>query len=365
VVAAALAAATVWSEAPVKLQLDPDLARIAEQTARLAADPVLITASLDATRTAATAAGHLREAYRISTERAALLASMDQNSPRAAAEIEDTYNMVCTDAIGIGDLPSALAYANRGREDDLVGNHPYVSMSTLVPTLALMGRLSEATRGGARLWQAWQRTGRPPAGFIPPALSAAAMAHCLLGRNGALREWRAYADEAAGMMAGDPTRHLTFATFVDARCAVHTGDLKDAEAVVARAFGGIPRAWYAAYAQAAAAELAVVAGLPDARQRLAAATPAGRENAWAAACLARATGRLRDDPGALATSVKGWEQIGARYERACTLLLLPGGVNEGHAELKRLGVGPEVAAALVGRYRHGPTITAQSPTAAE
>jgi hypothetical protein len=62
VVAAALAAATVWSAASVKGQLDPDLARIAEQTARTGADPVLVSASLDAARTAATASGRLREA---------------------------------------------------------------------------------------------------------------------------------------------------------------------------------------------------------------------------------------------------------------------------------------------------------------
>src|SRR5262249_52605579 len=55
-VAAALAAAEVWSATPVNLKLDADLARIAEQTARAAADPVLISASLAATRAAATAA---------------------------------------------------------------------------------------------------------------------------------------------------------------------------------------------------------------------------------------------------------------------------------------------------------------------
>jgi hypothetical protein len=88
----------VWSAAPVNLALDPGLARIAEQTARVAGDPVLISASLDASRTAA-AAGRLQDAYRISTERVSLLAVMDQSCPRAAAEIKDTYTMVCTDAI--------------------------------------------------------------------------------------------------------------------------------------------------------------------------------------------------------------------------------------------------------------------------
>jgi tetratricopeptide (TPR) repeat protein len=339
-VAAALAAAEVWSTAPVKLKLDPDLARIAEQTARAAADPVLISASLDATRTTATAAGRLRDAYRISTERVSLLASMDQNCPRAAAEIANTYTMVSTDAIAVGDLPAALAYADLGREDDLAGNHPYLSTSTLIPALALMGRLAEATGEAATMWAAWQRADRPPAGPVSPALAAAAMAHCLLGHDGAFQLWRARADEAAGITAADPGRHLSFATFVDARCAAHTGELTRAEELVSRAFSDLPQGWYAAYAQAAAAELAVIANIPGAAQHLTAAAPGAQENAWAAACLDRTAGRLRDDPNTLASAIKGWERINARFERACTLVLLPQRASEGHAELKRLGVQP-------------------------
>src|SRR5262249_15597705 len=133
------------------------------------------------------------------------------------------------------------------------------------------------------------------------------------------------------------------ATFVDARCAAHVGELTRAEELVSRAFSDLSQGWYASYAQAAAAELAVIANLPDAGQRLAAAAPAAQENAWAAACLARREGRLRDDPGALASAIRGWERIGARFERACTLLLLPQRAGEGHAELQRLGVpsGPD------------------------
>ena len=337
-VAAAVATAKVWSATPVKLTLDPDLARIAEQTARAAADPVLISASLDATRTAAAAAGRLQDAYRISTERVSLLSVMDQNCPRAAAEIKDTCTMVCTDAIRVGDLPTALAYADLGRAGDLSGNHPHLSMSMLIPALALMGRLAETSGEAARMWAAWRRAGRPSAWSVSPALAAAAMASCLLGNDLAFRLWRARADEAAGTVTADLSRHLTFATFVDARCAAHAGDLTRAEELVSRAFGDYSQGWYAAYAQAAAAELAVIASLPDAEQRLAAAAPAAEQNAWASACLARTAGRLQDDANALASAVKIWEHIGARFEHACTLLLLPGRAREGRAELKRLGV---------------------------
>ncbi|HET7016580.1 MAG TPA: hypothetical protein VFI65_21840, partial [Streptosporangiaceae bacterium] len=94
------------------------------------------------------------------------------------------------------------------------------------------------------------------------------------------------------------------------------------------------------YAWGIVAEVAVVAGLPDAASRLEEAAPAGAENYWAAACLARAAGRLHEDPAELERSVAGWERIGARFERACTLLLLPDRAPEGLAELAALGCRP-------------------------
>jgi hypothetical protein len=86
--------------------------------------------------------------------------------------------------------------------------------------------------------------------------------------------------------------------------------------------------------------VAVVAGLPDAAARLAAAAPAGQENYWAAACLARAAGRLRGDRDAAAESLAGWERIEARFERACTLTPLDVRAREGRAELAALGCPP-------------------------
>ncbi|MEE6262573.1 hypothetical protein [Plantactinospora sonchi] len=84
------------------------------------------------------------------------------------------------------------------------------------------------------------------------------------------------------------------------------------------------------------AELAVVAGLPDARELLSAAER--HENAWTAACTARARGRLYGDTAALTAAVAGWERIGARFERAATLLLLPDRAAEGRRDLEALGV---------------------------
>ncbi|WP_343984466.1 hypothetical protein, partial [Pseudonocardia aurantiaca] len=69
-----------------------------------------------------------------------------------------------------------------------------------------------------------------------------------------------------------------------------------------------------------------------------AAAAAAAGNSWAAACLARADGRLRGDEDALAAAVGGWERIGARLERARTLMFLPTRAAEGRAEPAALGV---------------------------
>ena len=65
-----------------------------------------------------------------------------------------------------------------------------------------------------------------------------------------------------------------------------------------------------------------------------------QENLWAAACLARANGRLHDDRAALEESLAGWRRIGSRFEHACTLLLMPDRAAQGHAELDALGCPP-------------------------
>jgi hypothetical protein len=137
------------------------------------------------------------------------------------------------------------------------------------------------------------------------------------------------------------------AVFADARISLHLGQI-DAAVAAVRNLNGARQPWYEAphwyslrpYAWAVAAEVAVVAGLPDAAERLAEAAPAGAENYWAAACLARAAGRLHDDRRAIERSITGWERIDARFERACTLLLLPDRADEGLAELAVLGCGP-------------------------
>jgi hypothetical protein len=101
--------------------------------------------------------------------------------------------------------------------------------------------------------------------------------------------------------------------------------------------GASPERWWEGYTRAAGGELAVVAGLPDTAERLARMEALAAEHQWAAASLARARGRLERDPDSIARALTQWEQLDAWFERACTLLLLPGREPEGQAELRALG----------------------------
>jgi hypothetical protein len=129
-------------------------------------------------------------------------------------------------------------------------------------------------------------------------MSAVALAYGLVGDDRSYRLWQARAVEVAGVEAADRYRHLTFAAFVDARVATHTGNMTQAQAIVDKAFRDLPRGWYETYARASAAELAIVAGLPEAEQHLADATPppkktTGPPPAWPAPPADSTTTRKR------------------------------------------------------------------------
>jgi len=233
------------------------------------------------------------------------------------------------------------------QDDDIAGGgQPHLAASKPILPLVLQGRFDAALAQAASMWEAWLRAGRPPARWMGPAAYAALLANGLRGDDAACGEWLARVGELTGTSAhrSSGTNLDSFAVFNEARIALHRGQIDRAVTAVADLSMG-PQAWYGTpqwyslrpYAWAIAAEVAVVAGLPDAAGKLSAAAPAGEENYWAAACLARAAGRLTGDGEALARSLAGWERIDARFERACTLLLMDGRAEEGHGELAALG----------------------------
>ena len=192
---------------------------------------------------------------------------LDRANPLHAAELEDVYATACNDAVAVGDLRAALATARLILDADLHGDYPYLSVSKVLPALVLTGDLPQARRLAPAMWDGWLRAGRPPAVWLPAAARFAALAHGMRGESGTMATWQARAADAAGSEPAFHGRHAPLATFVAARVAVHAGTGNAAQ-LVAAAFAHPADARYRTYAVAAAAELAVVAGLPDAAARL-------------------------------------------------------------------------------------------------
>jgi hypothetical protein len=243
---------------------------------------------------------------------------MDRHDPYAGPEILDTYSVASAHAVMTGDLPTALAIARAMTKDELLRGHSLLCASSLIPPLALTGDFDEALRYADIAWHGWHSAGRPAAGWLAPPLAAAALVRALTGDHPGYRTWRARIPEVAGV----PERRqfmIAPLAFADARVAIHTHSLGNAASLVAQAPADYPGARYSGYAKAAAAELAVVAAdLPNASDLLQAAEAAASRNQWASACVSRARGRLDNNDAALRDSVRRWERISARFERACT-----------------------------------------------
>jgi predicted ATPase/DNA-binding CsgD family transcriptional regulator len=346
VVAAYLTAATAWNSVPTKLTPDHELSAMALDAARTVDDPTLISGALDAVTCTLTRVGRMREAFRLNSERVMLLDRLPRHDPRAGFEVTDIFHMANEFALMAGELPTALANARRVQLEAVMLGQPHNSASQLVLPLVLQGQFDEALEHTEVMWRSWQRAGRPAARWMAPSVYGAALLHGLRGDAAGHRTWRGYARQVIG--GPDVTGHSNlhpFAAFADARVQLHLGQL-DAALATLDGFCAPGADWYAvshwyydAYAWAMAAEVAVVAGASDAADRLATAEPLVTESAWAAACVDRARGRLGDHT-ALQRSLAGWERLGARFERACTLLLLPDRAAEGEAELAALGCPP-------------------------
>jgi hypothetical protein len=249
-------------------------------------------------------------------------------------------------AVSAGAIAFALETAERFTDEELVAASPLAIHSKPVVPLMLMGRFDEAIAHGERTRAAWEAAGRPAGRWLAPAMYSLVLCHALRGNDAAADEWR----EFAGIeLAGEQTRNVHvrvggMIAFVETRLALHFGHWSAG----ATRFDDLPigddawskvRHWYFdAYPWTAVAELAAAAAHPDAAVRLRTAEPAARENVFAAGLLSRAHARLSGDRRHFDAALQTFEDLGARYERAATLALMPARVDEAHSEFHELGV---------------------------
>jgi hypothetical protein len=329
-----MALAAAWNIGAEPYQPDLALSEEALHIARELDDAVLISHALDAVANAARTDGRMKELARCTRERLGLLDRLPRHDPSAAAEIADLFYMGATAAAAAGELPDAIAAARAARADTIDQGLPHFGASYLVVPLALQGEFDEALSVAAIMRESWERSGRVPLGWMAASFFSVALVHGLRGDTGAYDEWWQLAEEHAAR-----TKAHTFGFYVAPRVAMYRGDL-DRAAMWCAMDDHPRRGFYVSYPPAIRVEVAVATGAPEADQMLLEAQPLAAQNDFVDAMLTRAAGRLHRDDAELERAVTLWEAIGVRFERACTLLLLPARADEGRAELAALGCPP-------------------------
>jgi predicted ATPase/DNA-binding CsgD family transcriptional regulator len=350
-VAAQLANTSAWLSATREASATEPIARAALEAARRIDDPVLESSALDALAAAVWADGRLAESARIETDRVALLERMPVHDPRACAEQLDILHMAADTPLSRGDLPRALAFSSEAMGHPLAAGAMHVLHRELLVALCLTGRFEEAIDESGAMRAAWERLGRPVAGWMAPATYLTMLVYGLRGESAESTEW-ARICEVVSLSPDNAMR--AFATL---RLALHEGRLDDAAREIdryANAVGSIDSEFpwslsslgYEGYTWSAAAEVWAERGEPDTAQRIESLRTAYAEHLWVEPVLARAEGRLHRDAARLRVAASGFAAIGARFEEAATLALLDGDEGaRGRATLTELGCSPPVARA--------------------
>jgi predicted ATPase/DNA-binding CsgD family transcriptional regulator len=335
-VAAHLALAVAWSGTHEPTVPSEEEAREAlERTAELG-DPTLISSALDAAASLASHDGHFKDASHYSAERLGLLGRLPRHDPDVGGEVADIWHMASESAVGAGELRAALVSARSSYHDDANEGLPHFAATHRIPPLVLLGEFDEAVEQAIVMCDGWERAGKPPAGWMAASFYAAALVHRARGDEVEYTRW---AELGTSIAMTSPS---SCGIYFECRAALHSGAVEQARSLAT--MEAHIASYFDPYTEAVRAETSVLAQLDDAEERLARAQPLVRENDFVAAQLLRVAGRLHHDETAIKESVAAWEAVGARFERACTLLLLPGRCDEGSAELAALGCIPPAPA---------------------
>jgi predicted ATPase len=318
------------------------------QLARRAGDPLCESAALDVLTSVQLARGDVTDAMHGAVHRTELLTTVEL-TPESALEVFDAYQMAAQCAVAAGDLEAGRRMGEGLRSLPFYREEDHLATSRLIVVGLFAGNWDETLELAELFRAGWQRADRPVAGNLRPTPYAVAAIHGLRGDEQARADWMRIVD-----VLETPTRTLTmvrFGQFFDALVLLHRGEFAHATEVLAvppetfdQHYTGTWRAWYAS----AWAEAAVLAGLPDADERLRRAALLTGGNPIVEALLRRATGLAeqrssggdggRDDVVAAASALKA---LGARYQWARTLVMLGGAeAVDGLAELAEMGAAP-------------------------
>ena len=299
------------------------------------------SAALDLLTSIQCAYGMLQEALDSAVRRTRLLSPIPITA-ESALEFFDALQMAAQCAVAAGDLRLAHRLGEALCDLPFYREEDHLATSRLIVVGLLSGAWDEAIELSELFRAGWERAGRPVAGNLRPAPYAAATVHALRGDEEARESWTEVVQTLR--TPGRTLVMIHFGEFFDALVLLHRGRAEDAVALLADApeefvnhYNGMWRAWYASVW----CEAAVLAGDPEAGQRVERARLLTGGNPIVEALLVRARGLLeggakgRADLAAAATSLHA---LGARYQWARTLVMMGGDDRErGEQELAALG----------------------------
>ncbi|MFF5973543.1 ATP-binding protein [Streptomyces sp. NPDC012769] len=305
--------------------------------ARLAGDPVAESAALDALSGARSWAGDSFGAAAAARRRIDVLDALPR-TPAVTRELVDALAMAAGTAVGVGALADARRWGRRLADHPLLAEVGHHALSWLLVADAFAGRFDDVLAGSAVFLDAWERDGRRRSFSLGPAAAAVAMVHGLRGDRDARAAWCAVADLAG---TEEEYRH-GYGAVLDAMVLLHHGDAGAALDRVApepeRVWKWVSWVWSHGYA-ALRAEASVLAGHPDARDRIVAARSVVAGDPVAGALVDRARALLDGDRAGLLAAAAAFDAAGSRYQAARTLLLAGGEhTAAGKAALLSLGL---------------------------
>ncbi|MFG2004066.1 ATP-binding protein [Spirillospora sp. NPDC048911] len=311
----------------------------AVELARRTGDPLAESAALDVLTGALSWAGDSFAAAATARRRVTLLASAP-DTPAATHELIEALGEAAEADLGTGDLPGARRWGRQLADHPLLAEVGHRAVGWLLVADALAGNVDQVLTGGLRFLDAWRRAGSPARTALGPAVAAVLMIHGLRDDHEAQREWVAVLDE----FGTPPERVHGYGAVFDALLLLHRGQPADALERMAPEPSDVWKwvtwiwlHWYVALR----AEATVLAGSPDARDRLAEARTITAGNPVASAIVERAEALLDNDQQRILATTNAFETAGCPYQSARTLLLAGAEhTAAGEAALAALGLVP-------------------------
>ncbi|GII86254.1 hypothetical protein Ssi03_42440 [Sphaerisporangium siamense] len=320
----------------------PETIKWAERAVELARrtnDPLAESAALDTFAAVRSWAGDTFGAAETIRRRAGLLAAAPV-TPAGTHELIDALAEAAEAALGIGDLPGARRWARQLADHPLLAEVGHRATSLLLVADALAGNVDEVLTGGVRFLDTWRRSGSRDTPVLGAAAAGVIMVHGLRHDDEAQREWQEVLNQPETL---SEHAHGYGAVF-DAILLLHHGQAARALERMApdpeEVWRWITWTWLHWYV-ALRAEATVLAGSPNAAERLADARTVVSGNPIATAIVERAQALLDKDRKRVLATADAFETAGCRYQSARSLILTGGEhAARGTALLSDLGLAP-------------------------